>query len=292
MQKAIRFLFHKTITWLIFLVLLLAVGEYFHMPEDETVIAEPYNGIPLPVIMYHSLVQDSRHAGPSAVSPAVFEQDLLYLKELGYETVLPQELIAYVEGRGELPEKPVMITFDDGFYNNLVYALPILEKLDMQAVVSILGFTADYFSENDDKSLIHAYLSWEDIIALQESGRIELGNHSNNLHLIENGRKGVMKKEDESKDTHRQLLLEDIGGLQDKFIEHCSIAPSVFAYPYGMRDGYSEAVLQELGFSVLLTSYERMNYLTRDIDALRRIGRYNRPSGISTYSFMQNALGG
>ena len=70
------------------------------------------------------------------LSPAQFESDLKYLKENGYHTVVVQDLIDYVEKGVPLPEKPVMLTFDDGYYNNYYYAFPLLEEYDAKIVIS------------------------------------------------------------------------------------------------------------------------------------------------------------
>ena len=83
-------------------------------------------GVFLPVIMYHSV-----HEGAPqdyVVTPSQLEDDLNWLAENGYSSVTAQELVDYTLGKGDLPEKPVLITFDDGFYNNLSLALPLLEK--------------------------------------------------------------------------------------------------------------------------------------------------------------------
>ena len=74
-------------------------------------------GVEVPVIMYHSVLKDEAQHGAYVISPAEFEKDLLWLKENGYTTVSTGELIAYTQG-GTLPEKPVLITFDDGYYNS------------------------------------------------------------------------------------------------------------------------------------------------------------------------------
>ena len=94
-------------------------------------------GVSLPVLMYHSIapVPETQYC----ISPETLESDLQYLQEHHYTAVSPEELIAYTEGTGDLPEKPVLLTFDDGLYNNLSLALPLLEKYDMCAVISVVG---------------------------------------------------------------------------------------------------------------------------------------------------------
>ena len=58
-----------------------------------------------------------------------------------------EDLIRYVDQGTPLPEKPVMLTFDDGHYNYISYLLPLLEEYDMKAVVSVVGEFADTYTE-------------------------------------------------------------------------------------------------------------------------------------------------
>ena len=72
----------------------------------------------LPIIMYHGVLNDSTRQGQYVISPAMLESDLAYIRAQGYETVLVQDLIDYVDNGKPLPEKSIMLTFDDGYYNN------------------------------------------------------------------------------------------------------------------------------------------------------------------------------
>ena len=106
----------------------------------------------LPIIMYHHILKDSSRWGRYVIGPSVLEQDLAYLKEQGYETVTTEDVIAYVYQGTPLPEKPVMITFDDGYYSNYIYAYPLLKQYDMQGVLSIIGRYTDVYSETGEEN--------------------------------------------------------------------------------------------------------------------------------------------
>ena len=93
-------------------------------------------------------------------------------------------------GQAELPEKPVMITFDDGYYNNLIYVLPLLKKYDMKAVISIVGSFTERAQELNDQNPAYAHMIWADIKALAASGYVEIGSHSYALHSVDKGREG------------------------------------------------------------------------------------------------------
>ena len=90
--------------------------------------------IPVPILMYHALTRRESQVNDYTIPAYLFESDVKYLKEHGYTAVTMSELIDYVydtDGNVSLPDKPVVLTFDDGFCNNYNYATPILEKYGM-----------------------------------------------------------------------------------------------------------------------------------------------------------------
>ena len=246
------------------------------------------NSVPikLPVIMYHSILKDPKRAGSYVVSPEVLENDLQFLKQRGYTSVLPCELFQALAKGDPLPEKPIMITFDDGFLNNLTYGLPLLEKYDMKAVVSVVGCYSECFSVRPDPNPAYAHLSWDDIIELTSSGRVEIGNHSYDMHKKEH-RKGTRKMLGEDEAEYYAALVCDIGATQSLLEENCGILPTTFAYPFGSISEESIPILQEMGFTVLLTCTEKVNSVIYRPEQPLILGRFNRPSGISTERFMK-----
>ena len=256
----------------------------------ETMRADAQTGLALPVLMYHSVLKDPQRSGAYVITPGQFERDMQYLIDHGYTAVLPSDLIKYVAGEGELPEKPVMITFDDGYYNNLVYVLPILKRLHMKAVISIVGSYTEEATKRMDQNPAYAHLTWDDISALVSSGIVEIGSHSYAMHSSKNGRQGIKRKQGESPLDYEATVCHDVELQKVALLERCGIATTVFAYPYGQWDKDSEALLRRLGFTLTMTCRERMNYIERNPASLYRLGRYNRPSGVSTEMFMKKIL--
>lgn len=244
-------------------------------------------GIFLPVIMYHSITADGN--GDYKLSPDAFEDDLRYLKSRGYETVTPAELLAYTRNEGELPAHPVMLTFDDGFYNNLSTVLPLLERYEMCAVVSIVGRYTEELAPADPHADRYSYLTWEDVRALLASGRIELGSHTWDLHSNA-ARAGCSIRVGEDPQSYAAMLRTDLMQLQTRCTEETGTAPTVFAYPYGFICRESIPVLQELGFTCTLNCCEKPNYITRDSTCLYGLCRYNRAPGQSSEDFFSRVL--
>lgn len=78
------------------------------------------DGIAVPIIMYHSILKNS-HLGKYVITPEEFEEDIRYLNEHKYNSITMTDLINYVYNNGDIPLKPVVITFDDGNLNNYIY---------------------------------------------------------------------------------------------------------------------------------------------------------------------------
>lgn len=251
---------------------------------SKSLLTKAEEPIPLPVIMYHSIYTNT----PSeyAVTAEQVEADLQWLKNNGYRTVTAEQVIAYTQHRGNLPEKAVMITLDDGFYNNLSVLVPLLEKYDMTAVVSVVGSYIDNDALKDPHNPQYSYLTWEDIDELVSSGRIEIGNHTYDMHSLYDGRTGCSINKGETEEEYRKALYVDIQQLQEEFRENIGFSSVVFTYPFGSVSRESLPVIRDSGFLMTLTCREQMNYITREPDCLYGIGRYNRSGLYSTEEYM------
>ena len=268
------------------LVLCLAVG-LLRQDRAQSVFGTE-KGVQLPILMYHSILKDSARQGKYVISPAVLAADLDALQQRGYETVTVSDLLAYVQDGAPLPEKPVMITFDDGYYNNYVYAYPLLQQRGMRAVVSIIGSqTALYTQEGTE----NAYWSHLRLDRLQEMQDVfEVQNHSWNLHEY-GERRGCLRRRGEDADSYAALLREDAEQTQELLTEAGLPAPTCYTYPFGACSDESEVILQDMGFLCTLGCEERLNQITRDPACLYEMGRYNRGAGESTQSYLKRALG-
>ena len=251
------------------------------------VFANSEEYIKVPIIMYHSILKDPARSNKYTITPAVLEEDLKYIKANGYETITISDLISYVYDDKPLPPKPIILTFDDGHYNNYGYLYPLLEKYDMKAVISIVGSYTDKFSETNEANLNYSYLRWKDINELISSGRVEFQNHTYNLHDNTHGRIGAKKKKGESDDEYKKILEEDINKLQNEFKENTGYVPTCFTYPFGGISNSSLDIIKELGFKASLSCEEGINKITKNPNSLYLLKRYNRPSYVSTYNIFK-----
>lgn len=142
-------------------IIFISIFAYSYAKSTEEKMIE------VPIVMYHSILKSQ--SGNYIVHPDVLERDLQYIQRNGYTTITITDLINYVYKDIALPKKPIIITFDDGHYNNLTYAVPLLEKYNMVAVISIVGDYTDTFSKSDEVNSNYSYLRWKDIEYLHNS---------------------------------------------------------------------------------------------------------------------------
>lgn len=241
------------------------------------------------ILMYHSLLKDPARHGKYVVSPDLFESDLKYLKEHGYSFVGIQELIDFVYSGAPLPKKSVVITFDDGYYNNYLYAYPLLEKYDAKMVISVIGKYTDLY-DGEKPNAYYSHVTWDMINEMLASGRVEIGNHTYSMHT--NGeRRGSKKIKGEADEHYSKILTEDIGKLQAEMFEHTGTYPSVYTYPFGAISNASFGIIADMGFLASLSCAEKPSTVTRGKpESLRCLGRFLRPTKISSSDFFEKKI--
>ena len=121
----------------------------------------------IPVLNYHQINDTEKNA--LTVNTEQFEAQMKYLADHGYTTITPADMLDAWEGGAELPEKPVIITFDDGYLDNYNHAFPVLEKYHLKATIFLIS---DYVGTYPN------YLTWSDIQDMDESGLIDFESHT------------------------------------------------------------------------------------------------------------------
>lgn len=259
----------------IIFVLLLSfiVNSITELYTTSTMANDPK--ICVPIVMYHQV--KNKNLGKDVISPAEFESDLKYLVENNYTTITMTELIDYVYNGAQLPENPVILSFDDGYYTTYKYVYPLLKEYNMKIVLAIIGKSTDDFSKVNDTNVEHAHLTWDHLSEMAESGLVEVQNHSYNLHKIAGGRYGSGQIKNESLSQYSTIITEDINTLQDKITSIINTTPNTYAYPYGKYNDNTDTILKECGFRATLSVTYGVNLISRDnpdkLFGLKRICR-------------------
>lgn len=262
-------------------VLLLTICFLFTFQVSTAKTAKNVDdGVYLPVIMYHSLLKDTSLQNDYTISPTLFEEDLKYLKNNNYTAITVSDLTDYVYNDGALPEKCIMLTFDDGYYNNYYYAFPLLKKYECKAVISPIVHMTELFTETEDISVSYGHISVDNIKEMVQSGYIEIQNHSYDMHKL-TPRMGVDKKQGESSESYKSVIEKDIMTAQSYLKDNAGVSPQCFVYPFGAKSEETEKIVKELGFKCTLSCTEEPNYITKSEDSLFNLGRYRRDKGES-----------
>ncbi len=177
----------------------------------------------LVVLMYHRVAPDA--AGKLALltmPPDRFAWQMAHLKAAGFTPLRQRDVAAWLSGSAGLPERPVVITFDDGYADNTVHAFPVLERLGIPAVTFLVTRMLGGMNEWDaDKPPPRRLMAGADVVQWAARG-LEFGAH---------GR------------THRSLagldaaaLRAEIDGSHADLQELLGAPPLAFAYPFGDVD--------------------------------------------------------
>jgi len=245
-------------------------------------------GVCVPIIMYHHVKNTG--LGKDVISPYEFESDLIYLTENNYNTITMTDLINYVYYDVELPENPIILTFDDGLYNTYKNVFPLLKKYNIKIVMSIIGKSVDDFSRVNDKNVSYAHVSWDEIKEMVDSGLVEIQNHSYNLHKISNGRYGCYQKKNESFILYEEFLSRDLLTLQEKVKEVINFEPNTFTYPYGRYNENTDAIVRKLGFKATLSVKFGVNLITKDPEKLYDLKRICRSHNQSIEKMIKEGM--
>ncbi|RXJ02963.1 polysaccharide deacetylase family protein [Anaerobacillus alkaliphilus] len=208
------------------------------------------------VLMYHHFAEGEETS--VTVDPERLRDQLVTLKEAGYETITERQLADYLNGlEVDMPDKPLVITIDDGYMSNYTIAYPILEELEMHATIYVIvnsrGTTPGYIPHFD----------WDEAREMVASGWIDIQNHTFDHHFtIEtiNGKerpvlvgKMVIDGVEETDEQYRERIMEDLR-LAKEVIE-AELGNEVFTltYPFGAFNETVIDVATELGHQLMYT---------------------------------------
>lgn len=200
------------------------------------------NGIS--VLGYHGVVSDEdkkeRYANDRyTLSESQFERQIKYLSDHNFDIYTMEEIELYMQGKIEVSDKAVVLTFDDGYLNFNEIVQPILEKYGFHGSCFVIG---KHLDDGNDKFLKH-----EDIIS---NDYVSYYSHSYNLHR--KSKKGIDRK------VIQDLSLDEI----DYDFKKNELDSTYFAFPYGRSVEGIEVVLENNGVK-LAFSYNQFRHVTR-----------------------------
>lgn len=210
----------------------------------------------VPVLMYHRVDDVPRNR--LAVPPAMFAEQMAYLQAQGYHSISLAELLAYYIDKQPLPSKPIVITFDDGFVDNITIALPIMQQYGMSGSVCLISDWVDRMNDWEEfpGKVAARTMNWEQLRAWRDAGMGIV------CHTVSHPRLNRLNEEEITRELteSKRVLAEQLGQAID-----------VLCYPYGDFDARVQHIAQATGFKGALAIFERAPLWRFDPYAIRRI---------------------
>ena len=202
---------------------ILVVGLYLGIQYERSL---DYKAVGVPVLNYHRIDTGIRHS--LVVPPEEFRKQMQYLHDEGYTTITMDELYDYVAHGKDLPDKPVLITFDDGYIDNYENALPILKEYNMKATLFMI---TGAFGES-------RFVNMEQLKEMQANG-IDIQSHTVNHKDLRN--MSLEQARDEL--IGSKAVLEGRMGHPVRYI----------AYPGGFANKDIDRIAEESGYRMAFT---------------------------------------
>ena len=186
-----------------------------------------------------------------SIPPADFDEQMHYLSSHGYVTITPDELYSGLNGEIELPPKPVLITFDDGYADNYTNAFPILKYYGMRATIFVIPAFVGVYSN---------YLTWDEMREMEDNG-ITIESHTMHHYKLEE----LPDDEIRSELLNSKLKIEEELGHPVEFL----------AYPTGTYNLHIAGIAKEVGYKGAFTIKYGNVDLGSNFYALERVPIFN-----------------
>jgi peptidoglycan/xylan/chitin deacetylase (PgdA/CDA1 family) len=245
----------------------------------------------IPVLMYHHV---SPNPGLVTVSPETFHAQMAWLAKHNYRSIGTDDLAAFLNGK-PLPEKSVMITFDDGYLDNYLYAHPVLQAFGLKAVLFII---TGWLSEGELRHPTHHHsrkvgagetvpsppptpshrvcmekiaagqadevmLRWSEVAEMHKAGSFEFHSHT---HTHQRWDRLISDPQE-----RRIRLAEDLAASRSALIAHLGAVSSHLCWPQGYFDTHYQAVARDVGFTHLYSVTKGTCTPSTPIDSIPRV---------------------
>ncbi|MBL4581354.1 MAG: polysaccharide deacetylase family protein [Gammaproteobacteria bacterium] len=183
------------------------------------------------ILLYHHVAENTPPS--TSISPANFDAHLAYLRDNGFNVIALDRMIDSLRSGQSLPEKSVVITFDDGYSSIYNEAFPMLESYGYP-------FTLFLSTEPIDNGLRN-YMTWDQVREMSAAGVIIANHMIDHPYMLET-------RDNESDDQRLARLREDLLKAEQRIETETQQSHRYLAYPYGEYDPAIKSLLQKLNF--------------------------------------------
>ena len=234
------------------------ISSKIELKKSLNYISKPISDTFIPVLMYHS-ISDRDPSNSLLVSPSEFENEMAWLHDNGFTSLSLDELY-YSLTTGNVPAKPVVITFDDGYDDNYTNAYPILKKY---------GLIGNFFVITDYIGTKQGFMNVDMLKEMNSNGMIIESHTSNHQEL---------------KNISDDAKISSIKNAQNFLKENLNIDSKFICYPVGRYDESTKNIVSSLGIKLAVTTEPGLANINQGLTSLKRV----RISPMSLESFKSN----
>ena len=238
-------------------------------------------------IAYHDVVDKRDDLAPDGVTLDTLIDHFEWLKVNGYHPVSIEELTAAQAGTKPLPDKAVLLCWDDAYVSFYTHVLPLLKAYHYPAVLALVGS----WMEPGPQELVkygnklvkrNKFMTWEQVRDTSSSGLVEIASHSYNLHatVLSNSSGGkqpaaisrIFNPETSTYETdiqYTERIRKDLQANSDLILERVGTRPRVMVWPFGQHNMTTIKIAAEAGMDITMT----LNAVPSDTKNLQAIGR-------------------
>lgn len=242
----------------------------FVAPADRalSVAERPWIRNQIVILAYHEVEDRDPDQTFASVSADHLIEQFAWLYENGYQPVSVDQILAANQGKEDLPEKAILLTFDDGYRSFYTRVLPLLRAYQWPAVMAPVGNWLDTpatkkvrFGDIDVER--SRFLTWEQVREIAASGLVEIGAHTDNLHYgAPANPQGNLQpaaavrlydpatQRYESDQQYEQRISKDVAAISGKIKHATGKAPRVWVWPYGAENGEALEIIRRNGYQL------------------------------------------
>ncbi len=234
---------------------------------------------------YHDIIPEEERVPPFdrvAVCQEHIEAHFSWLKKKGYHVVSYQDIVDASKGKKSLPDKAVLLTFDDGYESFYTRVFPLLKRYHYPAVVALVGAWME--SETAaDRPQGKTLLTWPQVRELVSSGLVEVASHSYGLHHgIHSNPQGNEQaaatthafdpdlRQYEDDEEYRQRITQAVAKSADFIWQQAGVRPRVMVWPFGEYNEWLLDASRDAGMPHTMALWDGLNTLA-DLRAMRRL---------------------
>ncbi|MBZ0295999.1 MAG: polysaccharide deacetylase family protein [Anaerolineae bacterium] len=238
--------------WLLLFLFVVFVEAHSTYPQDTFYSDGTLRRIRVPILMYHyisPLPEDADDVRIDlTVEPDLFREHLQYLHDNSYQTISLYDLNAALLMGTPLPDKPVILTFDDSYSDHYTYVYPLLRDFDFTGTFFVITGLVDAGAPG--------YLDWTQVQEMAEAGMSMEPHTKSHQSLTE---------------RDYDFLVYEMLGSRESLAGHTGQGTHMFSYPAGRYDDATLAVAGQLGIWRAVTTEAGMLHTTDNMLEMPRV---------------------